>query len=202
VKILTTTSTVSMLALLAGCAGVTTAVESHGTLPAAHQPPASYRLARTPAQQALPGDAPDEAVLRDALAQHGFAPAAGDGARAQYLVSAAWSTRPADIDVGSNGCKHDCTPTTGPGFPWFGTPYLHELTLRVFALPGGEPVYKATVVKRDRQADARQAAPYLVSGALAQLPAHGGPQWRVKLQQAQAGALPGVVSVAPLGQQP
>lgn len=198
-KIALTIGFASML-LLGGCAGVTTAVESHGTLPAVNQPPASYRLARTPAQQALSDDPPYEAIVRDALAKHGFAEAGGDGASAKYLVSVAWATRPANIEVRSDDCRRDCLPATGPGFPWFGQQYLHELTLQFFSLPDGHAVYKVTAVKRDRNADAQQALPYLVAGALARLPDAGGPQWRVRLGDVHAaGALPGVVSVAPIG---
>jgi hypothetical protein len=194
VKIVPTTSITVMLALLAGCAGVTTGVETQGALPAA-QPAASYRLERTPAQQALAETPPYEALLRTALAKRGFVQAP-DGAK--YLVSVAWATRPAGIDVATDDCERDCLPSSGPMFPWFGQRYLHELTVRMVALPDGESVYKVTAVKRDRNADPRQALPYLVAGALAQLPKQGGPQWRVRLGDAQpAGALPAVVSVAP-----
>lgn len=193
-KIVPTTSMAVMLTLLAGCAGVTTGVETHGALPAAQGP---YRLERTPARQALPGNPPYEAILRDGLAKHGFVEAGKDGAK--LLVSVASATRPADIDVGTDDCQRHCLPSTGPMLPWFGKPYLHELTLRFLALPDGKPVYEVTAVKRDRNADAQQALPYLVASALAQLPAQGGPQWRVKLGDAQgAGALPVVVSVAPV----
>jgi hypothetical protein len=173
---------------------VTTGVETHGALPDA-QPPASYRLERTPAQQSLRDDPPYEAMLRDGLAKHGFV-AATNGAK--YLVSVAWATRPADVSVGTDDCQQDCLPSTGPMLPWFGTPYLHQLTLRFFSLPDGHPVYAVTAVKRDRNADAQQALPYLVASALAQLPEHGGAQWRVKLGDVNAsGALPTVVSVTP-----
>jgi hypothetical protein len=196
VKIVPTTSIVVMLALLAGCAGVTTGVETQGALPAAHQPPASYRLERTAAQQALPVAPPYEAALRDALAQHGFVPAA-EGAK--YLVSVSWATRPADIEIGTDDCRQDCLPPTPPLFPWFGRQYLHQLTVRFFALPDGAPVYKVTAVKRDRDADAQAALPYLVASALAKLPDAGATPWRVKLDDAPVAsrALPRVVSVAP-----
>jgi len=194
VKIVPTTSITVMLALLAGCAGVTTGVQTHGALPAAHAVP--YRLDRTPAQRALPDAPPYEAMLRDALAKRGFV-VADDGAK--YLVSVAAATRPADIDVGTDDCQRDCLPPTAPMFPWFGRRYLHQLTLRFFALPDGKPVYEVTVVKRDRDADPQHALPYLVASALAQVPSHGGPQWRVKLDDVKPGAagLPGVVSVTP-----
>lgn len=197
-KILPTTCLAVIFALLAGCAGVTTGLETHGALPAAHQPPASYRIERTPAQQALADDPPYEAVLRAGLAKRGFVQVQ-DGAT--YLVTVAWATRPADVDVGTDDCPQDCLPPTPPMFPWGGRPYLHQLTLRFFALPDGRPVYKVTAVKRDRDADARAALPYLVASALAQLPDEGGSQWRVRLDDAPAatdGALPRVVSVAPL----
>jgi hypothetical protein len=195
VKIVPTTSIAVMLALLAGCAGVTTGVEMRGALPAAQS--ASYRLARTPAQQALPDHPPYEAMLRDALAKRGFVVAKDD---AKYLVSVASATRPADINVGTDACLRDCLPASGTAFPWFGKSYLHQLTLRFFALPDGKPVYHVTAVKRDRHADAQQALPYLIASALAQVPQQGGPQWRVKLDEVKPGAsaLPGVVSVAPV----
>jgi len=197
VKIVPTTSIAMMLALLAGCAGVTTGVETHGALPVASRPPASYRLERTPVQQALAENPPYEAMLRDGLAKRGFVPAS-DGAK--YLVLVAWATRPADINVGADDCQQDCLPSSGPTFPWFGTRYLHQLTLRVFALRDGKPVYKVTAVERDRNADPQRALPYLVASALAPLPKRGGPQWRVKLGDLHASAaLPDVVSMAPVG---
>jgi hypothetical protein len=191
-----------MLAWLAGCAGVTTGVETHGALPApsasAHAS-APYRLVRTPAQQAASGIPAYEAMLRDALAARGFTDAGADSPA--YQVSVAWATRPADVDVGADDCQQNCLPSSGSVFPWFGQVYLHQLTLRFFALPDGRPVYKVTAVKRDRNADARQALPYLIASVLAQLPRQGGPQWRVKLDDAHRGAgnLPAVVSVAPAG---
>ena len=204
-KIVSMTGIALAMALLAGCAGVTTAVQTHGGLPVASrtdggashaQEATAYRLVRTPAQQALSDDPPYEAMLRDGLAKYGFVQR-DDGAK--YLVSVAWATRPDDIRVGSADCAHDCLPSTGPAFPWFGQTYLHELTLRFFSLPDGNAVYKVTTVKRDRHADAQQALPYLVSGALARLPYGDAPQWRVKLDdKAAAGALPAVVSVAPV----
>src|SRR5579875_3421951 len=151
--------------------------------------------------QALPAAAPSEAGLSQlvagALAAHGFEPATG---RADYLVSIASATRRADIDVATDDCEQDCLPPTPPMFPWFGRQYLHQLTVRIFALPDGKPVYKVTAVKRDRNADAQAALPYLVASALAQLPQAGGPRWRVKLDVAPAAAraLPRVVSVAPV----
>jgi len=202
VKIVPTTSLTLMLTLLAGCAGVTTAVESHGAMPAVeatHAAHASYRLARTPAQQASSKAPPYEALLREGLARRGFVPAANDDEHANYLVSVAWSTQPADVGVAADDCRHDCLPSTGPGFPWFGRRYVHQMTLRFFSLPDGHNVYKVTSVKRDHDADACQALPALVASALAKLPEQGGPQWRVRVEDARPdGALPGVLSVRPV----
>lgn len=203
-KIWLTTGIALSLAVLGGCAGVTTMVEARGGLPnepQTHPHPqtqATYRLARTPAEDALPGLPPYEPLLRDGLAKRGFAQQDAHG-EAQFLVSVAWATQPADVDVRTEDCERDCIRSTGPGFPWFGQSYLHLLTLRFFALPAGNPVYKVTSVKRDHDADAERALPYLVAGALAQLPYAGAPQWRVKLGDTHApGTLPDVMSVKPV----
>lgn len=195
-KILLTICTLLILGALAGCAGVTADVDAHGALPEASQRTVNYRIARTPAQADAGASSPYEVLLRDGLAKRGFVEGAPDAAG--YLVSVAWSTRPADVTVKAGECEGGCEPAAGPAFPWFGRPYVHTLTLRFFALPDGTEAYRVSVVKRDRNGDAQQALPYLVAGALARLPYAGAPQWRVKLREPGEGsaqALPEVVSV-------
>ncbi|SDE14209.1 DUF4136 domain-containing protein [Paraburkholderia lycopersici] len=194
-----------LLGALAGCAGVTTEVSATGGLPGAGAA-AVYRFVPTPAQAEGGEILPYPALLRDGLAQRGFEAGAPEAAR--YLVSVAWATRPAEVKVVAADCGGECAPAEGPSFPWFGRPYVHTLTLRFFALPDGGEVYKVSAVKRDRNADAKAALPYLVAGALARLPYAGAPQWRVKLKSAtgadaQAGeapAMPQVLSVSPADQ--
>jgi hypothetical protein len=191
-----------MLGVLAGCAGVTADVEATGGLPAAST--ANYRFAPTPAQAEAGEILPAEALLREGLAQRGFNAGAPESAR--YLVSVAWATRPADVKVLASGCSANCAPAEAPSLPWFGRPYVHTLTLRFFALPDGSDVYTVSAVKRDRNADARAALPYLVAAALARLPYAGAPQWRVKLGDARDNAvngsphMPEVLSVSPAAQ--
>jgi hypothetical protein len=192
-----------MLGTLAGCAGVTADIDATGGLPPAAS--ANYRFAPSPAQADAGEILPYQTLLREALAQRGFNAGAPEAAR--YLVSVAWATRPADVKIVSSDCNGGCAPAEGPSFPWFGRPYVHTLTLRFFALPEGGEVYKVSAVKRDRNADAREALPYLVAGALARLPYAGAEQWRVKLKSAaganpanEAPAMPEVLSVAPRAQ--
>jgi hypothetical protein len=202
VKFLLTICASLMLGALAGCAGVTADVDARGALPEAGQGTLNYRFTRTPV--AADVGAPYEAMLRDGLAKRGFVEGAPDAAR--YLVSAAWATRPADVKVAAGDCDGGCPPAAAPSFPWFGRPYVHTLTLRFFALPDGTEAYRVSVVKNDRDANAQQALPYLVAGALARLPYAGAPQWRVKLREANqageggAGAMPEVLSVKAVGQ--
>ena len=205
VKTLLSICLLPMLGALAGCAGVTTDIAASGGLPgqgvAAANAPATYHLAPTPAQAKAGEILPYQTLLRDGLAQRGFQAGAPEAAR--YLVSVAWATRPADVKVIANDCNGGCEPAEGPAFPWFGRPYVHTLTLRFFALPDGAEVYKVSAIKRDRNADAQQALPYLVAGALARLPYAGAQQWRVKLKSpANAGAaapqMPEVLSVSPV----
>ncbi|WP_321961308.1 DUF4136 domain-containing protein [Paraburkholderia sp. J7] len=192
----------SMLVALAGCASVTTDVAATGALPAAANQGASYRFAPTPAQADAGEMLPYQALLSDGLAQRGFSAGSPDAAR--FLVSVAWATRPADVKVVDGDCGAGCVPAEGPSLPWFGRPYVHTLTLRFFALPDGGEVYKVSAVKHDRNADAREAVPYLVAGALARLPYAGAPQWRVKLKSPpnvgtdQTPGMPEVLSVSPV----
>ncbi|MDR3097252.1 MAG: DUF4136 domain-containing protein [Paraburkholderia sp.] len=215
-KILMTICTLSTLAALAGCAGASADIRASGELSATGAAATTYRLARTPAQAAAGEPLPYEPLLRAGLAQRGFKEGTPEAAR--YLVSAAWASRPADVTVATSNpanCAGGCVPSEGPSLPWFGTRYVHTLTLRFFALPDGHEAYKVSAEKRDRNADAQQALPYLVAGALARLPYAGAPQWRVKLKEAepaagqsgaQSGAnagspaMPDVISVTPLAQ--
>ncbi|MFP6560734.1 DUF4136 domain-containing protein [Paraburkholderia sp. B3] len=205
-KILLTVCLFLTAGALAGCAGVNADVSARGALPDAGQRTVVYRLARTPAEAEAVSNPPYEALLRDGLAKRGFVDGAPE--KAAYVVSAAWSTRPADVGIAQGDCAPACEPAAGSPFPWFGRPYVHALTLRFFALPGGAEAYRVSVVKHDRNANAQEALPYLVASALARLPyagAAGAPQWRVKLREAGAeagaggeggaGALPEVISV-------
>ena len=205
VKTLLSICLLPMLGVVAGCAGVTTEVEATGGLPASAA--TNYRFAPTPAQTDAGEILPDQALLRAGLAQRGFTEGKPDAAR--YLVSVAWATRPADVKVLAADCSANCAPAEGPSLPWFGRPYVHTLTLRFFALPEGGEVYKVSAVKRDRNADSREALPYLVAGALARLPYAGAPQWRVKLRgggNASADSantapdMPAVLSISPVTQ--
>ena len=203
VKTLLSICLLPMLGVLSGCAGVTTEVEATGGLPASTT--VNYRFAPTPAQSDAGEVLPDQALLREGLAKRGFNAGAPEAAR--YLVSVAWASRPADVKVLASDCNGSCAQAEGPMFPWFGRPYVHTLTLRFFALPEGGEVYKVSAVKRDRNADSREAMPYLVAGALARLPYAGAPQWRVKLKSADNAnaesavpAMPEVLSISPVTQ--
>jgi hypothetical protein len=215
VKIWLTICTLWMFGALTGCAGVSTDVDVRGALPDAGQRTVSYRFARTPAESDAATTPLYEAMLRDGLAKRGFVDGQLDGQldgqsggkpeAATYLVSVAWSTRPADVGVSAGDCAPACAASAGPSFSWFGHPYVHTLTLRFFSLPAGAEAYRVSVVKHDRNADAQEALPYLITGALARLPYAGAPQWRVTLREAQStgaagsagfvGAMPEVVSV-------
>ncbi|QBQ99912.1 DUF4136 domain-containing protein [Paraburkholderia pallida] len=209
VKVLMTICTLSMLGALAGCAGASADVRASGDLSATDAAAATYQLARTPAQADAAEPLPYERLLGEGLAQRGFQE--NTSGKARYLVSASWASRPADVTVATGdaaNCTGGCVPSEGPAFPWFGKRYVHTLTLRFFTLPDGHEAYKVSAEKRDRNADAQQALPYLVAGALARLPYAGAPQWRVKLKEVapaagQAGApampaMPDVISVTPL----
>lgn len=213
VKFLMTICAVSLAGTLAGCAGVSADVQASGGFPTAGAagapdaavPASTYRFARTPAQADAGDNLPYEALLREGLAQRGFRQDASGATR--YLVSAAWASRPADVTVATGDCKGGCIPAEGPSLPWFGHRYVHTLTLRFFMLPDGREAYKVSAEKRDRNADAQQALPYLVASALAKMPYAGAPQWRVKMKdvapagaQGGAQAVPEVTSVTPLAQ--
>jgi len=191
------------LGVLAGCAGVTDDIAVNGTLPAQAHQAVKYSFAHTPAQTESGAKLPYEALLRDGLATRGFVEGKPDAA--QYLVSVAWASRPVNVTAQAQGeCDGPggCPSKGASGFGWFGPKWTHTMTLRFFALPAGTEAYRVTVVKRDRNADAQAALPYLVTGALAQLPYAGAPQWRVSLREpARPGALPEVKSVKPVVQQ-
>lgn len=201
-----TICTVVMLGALTGCAGVTADVNVRGNLSAPAQGAVKYRFAQSPLRTEADASSPYASMLRDGLAQRGFEEGGPDAVR--YLVSVAWATRPAGVTVSAAGdCPAGCAQAARPLFSWFGSSYVHTLTLRFFALPEGTEAYRVDVEKRDRNADAQQALPYLVAGALARLPYAGAPQWRVTLREpgaaggaAAAGAMPEVVSVKPVPQ--
>ncbi len=205
-----------MLGALAGCAGVTTNLATRGVLPAASAAVANYRFAPVPVPAPAPAPAqahagepaPAEPLLRAGLAKRGFEESAPEAAR--YLVSVSSATRPAGVSFVEGDCRGGCEPAAAPALPWFGHPYVHTLTLRFFALPEGREVYKVSAVKRDRNADAQQALPYLVTSALARLPDEnktpanadvttaGAQHWRVKLDAGDSGAAPAVRSIQPI----
>ncbi|WP_321870484.1 DUF4136 domain-containing protein [Paraburkholderia tropica] len=221
-KIPMTICALTMAGALAGCANPSADVRAQGGLAETGAPGASYRFAHTPAEDeqaartAQSGaDAPlsAEPLLRAALAQRSFKEVppvqAGASDTAHYLVSAAWASRPADVTVADGHCVGGCVPAQAPSLPWFGHPYVHSLTLRFFALPDGHEAYKVSAVKRDRNADAQQALPYLVASALAQLPYAGAAQWRVTMKPHEGAqndaqhanqAMPDVISVKPQAQ--
>ncbi|WP_310630600.1 DUF4136 domain-containing protein [Paraburkholderia sp.] len=221
-KIPMTICALTMAGALAACASPSADVRAQGGLSVSGAAGASYRFAHTPVQdeqaaktastpQTDAGATPSgETLLRAALAQRGFEEAGpvplGAPDTARYLVSAAWASRPADVTVAAGNCTGGCVPTQAPSLPWFGHPYVHSLTLRFFTLADGHEAYKVSAVKRDRNADAQQALPYLVASALAQLPYAGASQWRVTMKpraaeaQTATQAMPDVISVTPQGQ--
>ncbi|SIT39743.1 putative lipoprotein [Paraburkholderia ribeironis] len=190
-------------ASLAGCAGPNADVHTARTAGAASatralQGEPSYAFARMPSEDDSANRQRVEALLRDALAQHGFVNAADKSAH--YLLSAAYDTRPATISVGGKECAAgECERRAEAPFALFGgRAYRHSLTLRFFDRMGGEERYKVSAVIADRNADPLQAMPLLVKSALAKLPFDEPSDWRVKLQMGEAGGAPNVISVEPL----
>jgi len=180
-------------------------------LPDAANQTVKYRFARSPVQAEAGGALPYEAMLRDGLAKHGFVEGQPDAAR--YLVSVASATRPSKVRLAAQGeCEGSagsggssgCAAKGGRGLGWFAPKWTHTLTVRFFALPAGTEAYRVAVEKHDNNADAQSATPWLVAGALAQLPYAGAPQWRVSFggEPGQAGAMPPVKSVKPVPQPP
>lgn len=181
---------------LAGCSGMTADLHANGW----QQKPQgelSYRVVRSATQRDDADQQQYETLVREGLAKFGFV----EGSEApRYLVSIAWASRPADVTVTDGACAaapDECRTQASLDLPWSGRPWVHALTLRWLALPGGQEVYRVSVVKRDHDADERKAMPSLVQSALARFPYAGSPDWRVKLRVTDSGAAQ-VVSVVPV----
>ncbi|AOJ69073.1 MULTISPECIES: DUF4136 domain-containing protein [Burkholderia] len=189
------------VALLSGCASVTTGVSASGA-PDALAGARTYDFARTAAQADNADYGQVEALVRRELAQRGFDEAAD--AQARYRVSIAYATQPASVALTMPGCggaqQPACVAVDGPapfGLPFAGTVYRHVLTLRFVERSSGRDAYRVSAAVQDRRPDALQAAPVLVRSALARVPFADGNGWLVETKKADASALPGVVSVKP-----
>ncbi|NUX99168.1 DUF4136 domain-containing protein [Paraburkholderia youngii] len=189
-------------ASLTACAGLGADVHTVCANSADHavalQGEQTYSLARTQAQDDSADHPQVEKLLRDELAKHGFVDTAGKPAH--YLLSIAYSTRPASIGIGGAGCEPpDCgAGSDGPGALLFGRKYQHALTLRFFDYASGTERYKVSAVYSDRDAAPLRALPLLVKTALAKLPYDAPADWRVKLSIDKASGAPNVESMEPL----
>ncbi|MGF6448090.1 DUF4136 domain-containing protein [Paraburkholderia youngii] len=189
-------------ASLTACAGLGADVHTVCANSADHavalQDEQTYALARTQAQDDSADHPQVEKLLRDELAKNGFVDAAGKPAH--YLLSIAYSTRPASIGIGGGDCAPaDCgAGSDGPGALLFGRKYQHALTLRFFDYASGTERYKVSAVYSDRDADPLRALPLLVKTALAKLPYDAPADWRVKLSIDKASGAPNVESMEPL----
>ncbi|MGF6641415.1 DUF4136 domain-containing protein [Paraburkholderia sp. 35.1] len=189
-------------ASLTACAGLSAdvhAVSANGADRAvALQGEQTYSLARTQPQDDSADHPQVEKLLRDELAKHGFVDTAGKPAH--YLLSMAYSTRPASIGIGGEDCAPaDCgAGSDGPGALLFGRKYQHALTLRFFDYASGTERYKVGAVFLDRDADPLHALPLLVKTALAKLPFDAPADWRVKLSIDKTSGVPNVDSMEPL----
>ncbi|NVH76880.1 DUF4136 domain-containing protein [Paraburkholderia sp. JPY432] len=188
-------------ASLTACAGLSAdvhTVSANGADHAVALQGETYSLARTPAQDDSTDHPQTEKLLRDELAKHGFVDTAGKPAH--YLLSIAYSTRPASIGIGGEDCASaDCgAGSDGPGALLFGRKYQHALTLRFFDYASGTERYKVSAVYSDRDADPLHALPLLVKTALAKLPYDAPADWRVKLSIDKASGAPNVESMEPL----
>ena len=185
---------------LAGCAGLSTDVHAGGPTNSAVvlQRGSTYTMTRLPVQDASADQPPFVALLRDELAKRGFTDTADKSA--QYLLSIAYDTRPAAIEVGVKDCAPaDCDITPAAPFSLFGSrAYRHALTLRFFDRASGEERYKVSAVTVDRDADPLHAMPALVKSALAKFPFDAPPDWRVKLRVDKTSVAADVISVKPL----
>jgi hypothetical protein len=185
---------------LAGCAGLSADVHTNGSDRAALalQGEQTYAIARTQPQQESTDFVQAEQLLRDELTQRGFADTAGKPAH--YLVSIAYSTRPASIGVGGNDCAPaDCARgSDGLGALLLGREYQHSLTLRFFEHASGTERYKVSAVFVDRDADPVHAMPVLVKTALAKLPFDEPADWRVKFSIDKVSGVPNVESMTPV----
>ncbi|MGF6963005.1 hypothetical protein OKW43_000010 [Paraburkholderia sp. WC7.3g] len=158
----------------------------------------TYSLARTQSQDDSADHPQAEKLLRDELAKHGFVDTAGKPAH--YLLSIAYSTRPASIGIGGKDCvAADCgAGSDGLGALLFGREYQHALTLRFFDFASGTERYKVSAVFMDRDADPLHALPLLVKTALAKLPFDAPADWRVKLSIDKTSGVPNVEAMKPL----
>ncbi|HDR9155391.1 TPA: DUF4136 domain-containing protein [Burkholderia vietnamiensis] len=190
------------VALLTGCAGITTGVSAVGQADAFASGARGYDVIRTGAQADDPEYRQIETLVRDALAQRGFDAQSGQDAR--YRLSIAYATQPASVAATAERCgaasSSACVSVDGPAplaIPFAGAVYRHVLTLRFVDARSGADVYRVSASLRDRDAGSQHAAPALVTSALAQLPFGPGGGWLVKTKKDDAGAMPGVVSVKP-----
>ncbi|WP_233835370.1 DUF4136 domain-containing protein [Paraburkholderia sp. ZP32-5] len=187
-------------ASLAGCTGLSADVHTGQTDHAAValQGEQTYAIARTQPQQDSADFPQAEKLLRDELTQHGFVDTAGKPAH--YLVSMAYSTRPASIGIGGSECAPaDCARgSDGLGAMLFGREYQHALTLRFFENASGAERYKVSSVFVDRNADPVHAIPLLVKTALAKLPFDEPADWRVKFSVDKVSGATNVESMKPL----
>lgn len=187
-------------ASLTGCAGLSADVHTAqaANAVAALQGEQTYTITRVPSQDASADHPQFEALLRDELAKRGFIDTAGKPAH--YLLSIAYATRPATVEVGEKNCAPgECGHEAEAPFSLFGgRAYQHSLTLRFFERTSGKERYKVSAVTTDRDPDPLQAMPVLVKSALARLPFDAPPDWRVKLRTDKASGVTDVISVKPL----
>ncbi|AOJ87048.1 DUF4136 domain-containing protein [Burkholderia sp. AW33-5] len=192
-------ATALAVALLTGCAGVTTGVSALGQPNAFESGSHDYELVRTAAQADDAEYRQIETLVRDELAHRGFDAQPGQAAR--YRLSIAYATQPASVAATADQCgaaSSACVTVDGPApfaLPFAGSVYRHVLTLRFVDAKSGADVYRVSASMRDRDAGTQQAAPTLVKSALAKLPFEQGDGWLVKTKKDDAGAMPGVVSV-------
>lgn len=190
------------VALLSGCASVTTGVSVSGQPGVfASGSSHSYGFVRTDEQAANAGYRQVEALVRNELVQRGFAEAPAGQAR--YRLTIAYVTQPASVSVAARGCdgkQASCAVVDGPApfaLPFAGMVYRHALTLRFVDRKTGAEAYRVSAAVQDRDPGALAAVPTLVRSALARVPFAGAGGWFVETKKDDAGGLPGVVSVKP-----
>ncbi|RQR77252.1 DUF4136 domain-containing protein [Burkholderia sp. Bp9012] len=192
-------ATAVAVALLTGCAGVTTGVSALGQPTAFESGAHDYDFVRTAAQADDAEYRQIETLVRDELAHRGFNAQPGQAAR--YRLSIAYATQPASVAATADQCgaaSSACVTVDGPAplaLPFAGKVYRHVLTLRFVDAKSGADVYRVSASMRDRDAGTQRAAPTLVKSALAKLPFEQGDGWLVKTKKDDAGAMPSVVSV-------
>ena len=192
-------ATAVAVALLTGCAGVTTGVSALGQPTAFESGAHDYDFVRTAAQADDAEYRQIETLVRDELAHRGFDAQPGQAAR--YRLSIAYATQPASVAATADQCgaaSSACVTVDGPAplaLPFAGKVYRHVLTLRFVDAKSGADVYRVSASMRDRDAGTQRAAPTLVKSALAKLPFEQGDGWLVKTKKDDAGAMPSVVSV-------